>query len=73
MTVLTVITVPELEQGEGVTPKILEAFNLKQLREFTSYPGALDGHASFEGWLEDFLSNTLFGGVVDSDDEIRGC
>ncbi len=73
MTVLTVITVPELEQGEGVTPKILEAFNLKQLREFTSYPGALDGHASFEGWLEAFLSNNLFVVVVDSDDEIRGC
>ncbi len=73
MTVLTVITDPELEQGEGVTPKILEAFSLTQLREFTSYPGALDGHSNFEGWLEAFLSNNLFVVVVDSEDEIRGC
>ncbi len=73
MTVLTVITDPALEQGEGASPKILDAFSLVQLKEFISYPGAKDGYSSFESWLESFLSNNLFVVVVDSYDVIRGC
>ncbi|GAB6071528.1 hypothetical protein JCM30760_26260 [Thiomicrorhabdus hydrogeniphila] len=70
--VLTIISDPLFIRDTVNTPKILESFTMEQIKQFVVSIGEAKSDKEFNGWLKEFVQNSIYVVVVNEKSNIEG-